>query len=276
MACEGRIIVHPPMDGAFNTAADQVQIEKAKRGRTTILRLYQWNPWTLSLGKHQSLMDVDLEACVRNHIMVVRRLTGGRAVLHAQELTYSICMPSETEKMGVHHEISTRIGQSLSYGLKALGANVQYVKKGRRVVGQRSAMCFASVARGEILWQGKKVIGSAQRVLDGVVLQHGSILLDNAHQQITDLLHNSRENAGEILISHTATLQDIMDKLPDLNDIITSIIDGFKIYFPELVTEEELSDEEQQVIAQRANAFFLGGREVGTMGSYPVSGEFAA
>ena len=264
------------MDGAFNMAADEVLLEQTKGEHTTILRLFQWNPWTLSLGKHQSLADVDLEACSRNNIMVVRRLTGGRAVLHAQELTYSICIPSKSEEFGMHHEIAARIGQSLCYGLQSLGADVQWMNKGRKVVGHRTPLCFASVARGEILWQGKKVVGSAQRVMDDVILQHGSILLDNAHQQIVDLLKNSQTSSGNILMSHTATLRDIIGNVPDRDNLITCISDGFKKYFPELDTKEELSDEEQHAISQRANAFFLGGKEIGTLGSYLLSGEFAA
>jgi lipoate-protein ligase A len=140
-----------------------------------------------------------------------------------------------------------------------LGANVEWVPKGRSVTGKHSELCFTTATRGEILWQGKKVVGSAQRVLDNAVLQHGSILLDDGHERITELWNNPNNTYRELLTSHTANLHQILGHVPDNRSIIKAITDGFKAYFPELDGEEELSHEEKLAIRHRANAFFLGG-----------------
>lgn len=255
----GRIILQSPMDGAFNMAADEHLLTKAVRENQIILRLFQWDPWSLSLGKHQSLEEVDLKKCSEQRIMVVRRLTGGRAVLHARELTYSIVMPLANDASGYHHQLALTVGQALCYGLQSLGADVEWVPKGRSVTGKHSELCFTTVARGEILWRGKKVVGSAQRVLDNAVLQHGSILLDDGHEKITELWINSNRSYRQLLTTHTATLHQILGHIPEIQSVIKAITEGFKTYFPELVREEELSHEEELAIRKSCDAFFLGG-----------------
>ena len=272
----GRIILQPPVDGAFNMAADEVLLADAGKQHRVILRLYQWNPWTLSLGKHQSVNGINMERCRQKKYMVVRRLTGGRAVLHARELTYSICVPTPNDGVGVHHDVALKVGQALCHGVQSLGADVQWVPRGRRISGRRSSLCFASVARGEILWRGKKIVGSAQRILDNVILQHGSILLDHGHEQIVDLWEETVEASSDTLKSHTATLREILGEIPDHKVIVKEILEGFRLYFEGLDCEEELTNDEKVTIAERAKAYFLGGWEMGTMGVYARAGECAA
>lgn len=272
----GRIIIQQPLDGAFNMAADEVLLERAIREQRIILRLFQWNPWAVSLGKHQSLNRVHTETCRQKKVMVVRRLTGGRAVLHARELTYSIYVPTTTDRAGFHHDIALQVGQAICNGLRSLDADVEWVPKGRSILGQRSSLCFASVARGEILWRGKKVVGSAQRVLNNVILQHGSILMDHGHEQIADLFLDSRDQSADILTSHTATLREILGDVPPYSETITSLVNGFRQHFGGLDVEEELSHDETRTIAQRANSFYLGGWEMGTVGMYTRTNGCAA
>jgi len=287
------------MDGAFNMAADEVLAASAARDHHVILRLFEWDPWTLSLGKHQRIGGVDLDRCRQAKIQVVRRLTGGRAVLHARELTYSICVPvlRHSEKgeaprveadsdfsescpradgVGFHHDVALRVGQALCHGLRALGADVKWIPRGRGASYQRSAsgvpqgvltlrksaLCFASVARGEILWHGKKVVGSAQRVLDGVILQHGSILLGPGHEQIVDLFEDASGASSEILRSHTATLKDILGGIPEVPVVARKILEGFRNHFDTLDREETLTYDEEGEIRKRAYSYFLGGWEM--------------
>jgi lipoate-protein ligase A len=267
--------VQPPRDGAFNMAADEVLLASAVRESRIVLRLFRWNPWSLSLGKHQSLDGVDLNKCHQSEVMVVRRLTGGRAVLHARELTYSICIPTVSSDVGLHHDVALRVGQAIAAGLQSLGADVEWVPRGRSPLGQKLPLCFASIARGEVLWRGKKVVGSAQRVLDGVILQHGSILLDGGHEQIVQLWHKSSKIAADILTSHTATLKDILGYVPDQQQVEKSISEGFRAYFGDL-NEEEFTNEETVAIGERTRSFFLGGWEDGTMDKYSGAGGCAA
>lgn len=240
-------------------AADEALMATAVLENRTILRLFQWEPWSLSLGKNQPLSEVDLEECNKRRIMVVRRLTGGRAVLHARELTYSIVIPTPKVESGHHHQLALTIGRALCHGLQSLGADVEWVPKGRSVAGKHSELCFATATRGEVLWQGKKVVGSAQRVMDNAILQHGSILIDSGHEQIADLWKDSENTYRDVLSSHTATLHQILRRVPDIESVTPAIADGFKTYFSELDGEEELSHEEKLAIKQRANPFFLGG-----------------
>ncbi len=260
------------MDGAFNMAADEALMATAVLKNQTVLRLFQWEPWSLSLGKHQSLSEVDLEECSKRKIMVVRRLTGGRAVLHARELTYSIVVPATNVESGYHHQLAITIGRALCHGLQSLGTNVKWVPKGRSVAGKHSELCFATVARGEILWQGKKVVGSAQRVMDNAILQHGSILLDFGHEQIADLWKDTANTYRDVLSSHTATLREILGQVPDIKSVMLAIADGFKAYFCELDGEEELSYEEKLAIERCANPFFLGGWKAESV-DVPVSAD---
>jgi len=258
------------MDGAFNMAADEVLAAIAAHNRHVILRLFEWNPWTLSLGKHQGINAVNLERCRQAKIMVVRRLTGGRAVLHARELTYSICVPVSADGVGIHHEVALKVGQALCHGIRALGAEVDWMPKGRGTsykpgvpqgvpTLRKSALCFASVARGEILWRGKKVVGSAQRVLNGVILQHGSILLGSGHERIVDLLDDRSEKSSEVLRSHTATLKEILGEIPEVPLVAQRILEGFRQHFDGLDREETLSNDEHTKIWKRADSYFLGG-----------------
>ncbi len=157
------------------------------------LRLYRWQPWAISLGHHQSPDDLDLARCAAEGIDVVRRPTGGRAILHAEELTYCVVMyTGRRAVLTVYNDIS----RALVRGLKLFGVEVTLQKSQPNfpeAYRHASAIpCFTSSARYEIEWRGRKLVGSAQRRYgDGerdVVLQHGSILCGPAHKRLTDFL----------------------------------------------------------------------------------------
>ena len=162
------------------------------RGRPTV-RIFRWKPWAISLGYNQDARDLDVERCSREGIDVVRRPTGGRAILHAEELTYSVVMFSGRKSvLQVYNDIS----RALVRGLALFGVDVALQKSQpdfREQYRQASSVpCFTSSARYEIEWRGRKLVGSAQRRFsDGVrdvVLQHGSILCGPAHRRLADYL----------------------------------------------------------------------------------------
>lgn len=164
---------------------EEALLRAAREGGPPTLRLYGWNPPAVSLGRFQhESTAVRSDACYRRGIDVVRRITGGRAVLHDRELTYSIAARSGSgifpdDVLGAYKAIAA----ALLAGLGNLGIRAEMVARAGRhahLVDRSSGnpSCFSSPSWYEILVQGKKIIGSAQRRIPGAFLQHGSILID--------------------------------------------------------------------------------------------------
>lgn len=179
-----RLISSDPADAAANMAIDEAIMARHGQGFVPpTLRFYSWEPPAVSIGYFQSLSgEVDLDACRRLGIGWVRRPTGGRAVLHHREVTYSIVIREELLPGNVI-ETYRVISQGLLAGLRTLGADAfladpsgQSIEEKMQSLG--SGACFDSPSFYELVVGGKKVVGSAQTRKDGVILQHGSILLD--------------------------------------------------------------------------------------------------
>lgn len=229
---DGVLTVDAVRTGAENMALDEEYIRAMLETEAPPhLRLYAWRPFAVSLGKHQKESDIDLDECAARGFDVVRRPTGGRAVLHARELTYSLHVRLDG---GVNpHLVYEEVHHWLMAGLRHLGAeegmefarqqpnfreNYKYV---------RSAACFASSARHELLWNGKKVVGSAQKITGSVLLQHGSVLLGGGHEQITEVLKctaEEREELREYLQHSSVTLQQITGKLYDFGEAAAAFV----------------------------------------------------
>ncbi len=175
-----------PNLGAYNMAVDEELLARAQAGESVpVLRLFTWDPPAVSIGRFQKKdAAVDADTCKRLGFDIVRRITGGRAVLHDQELTYSIIsridnplFPSSV--LGTYKVIAG----GLLAGLKDLGIDAEMVSRSGRHTGlvkkdAKDPACFSSPSWYEILVHGRKIIGSAQRRLSGAFLQHGSVLLD--------------------------------------------------------------------------------------------------
>lgn len=166
-----------PASGAWNMAVDEAILDAVAVGRVPVtLRFYRWQPACLSLGYFQPASIVDRQACAERGVDVVRRPTGGRAILHADELTYSIALPITA--LGPSLTISAsyqRLSQALLEGLRRAGYPVTAAAS--RAAPERSGpACFDEPATHELLLAGKKVVGSAQVRRHGALLQHGSIL----------------------------------------------------------------------------------------------------
>ncbi len=180
MRYQWRLILDPPMRGKENMDKDLELMEAVATGECPpILRLYRWSPPALSLGYFQDENEVvDLKACREAGIDVVRRPTGGRAVLHDHELTYSIIVPEAhpfINKGGVidaYRSISR--GIVTAFNLLSIVATLAPEEHSR--AGLAPGSCFDSSTPYEIQVDGKKVVGSAQLRRDGIILQHGAIL----------------------------------------------------------------------------------------------------
>ena len=164
-------------------ARDVAILESVAAGESPpTLRLYGWDPPCLTLGKHQGLDAVDLEFCLREGIDVARRPTGGRALLHHLELTYSVVAPIGTAPLPTGLQEAYRlICSALVRACRARGIDAELTRGDvnlRLPNPTSTGPCFEAPAEGEVVVAGRKLIGSAMRAHTGCVLQHGAILLD--------------------------------------------------------------------------------------------------
>ena len=163
-----------PRTGAANMAIDQTLLGRAGRGERW-LRLYRWHPACLSFGRHERAeRRYDRERITAAGLDTVRRPTGGRAVWHAGELTYAVAMPADD--LSAVRTAYLEIHRMLLQALRALGIEAT-LAAAAPTPGLDAGACFARPVGGEILVQGRKVVGSAQVREGGGLLQHGAILL---------------------------------------------------------------------------------------------------
>jgi lipoate-protein ligase A len=180
------LLIDDPAPGEENMRRDIALLDACARGEIPgAVRLYGFAPACLSLGRMQPLDDVDLAACARDGLDVVRRPSGGRAVLHDQEVTYSVvCRSTDPVFGGRVLEACSRIHEAVASGLALLGVSTTprampaNLRRDARE-GAAVADCFARPAAHELLdHRGRKLVGSAQARRAGALLQHGSVLLE--------------------------------------------------------------------------------------------------
>jgi len=254
-----RIIQDPLGDGEFNMAKDRAILIACNEGAApATLRLYGWQRPTLSIGYSQDVTkNIDLESCEKNRIPVVRRFTGGRALLHQYELTYSVVAPIPHKAFpgslrGAFGKISQAILESLKVG-KIENAEIAG-KKDRKsgFESGRSPACFSAANHCEIIVDGKKLIGSAQRRLRSAFLQHGSLILDMNPKLTHALLRYpseiERQAVLESLISKTTTLKQIFKKNLEYNEVTQWFLKGFQKSFSGNWSEGQLSARESDLL----------------------------
>jgi lipoate-protein ligase A len=199
-----------------------------------ILRFFTWDPYCISLGFHQKISDINQELCAARSLEVVRRPTGGRAILHAEELTYSVIYPFENLDGAefyrlVHIPLIAALQQwQIPAEFQPAQADFRHIYK-----TDRAFLCFAASAQYEVEIQGKKLIGSAQRVYENSILQHGSILLGAAHKELVNLLNMSPEQKikmEQYLQNHTVCLWEF-DPGISAEGLACHIENHFKKYF---------------------------------------------
>jgi lipoate-protein ligase A len=194
------------------------------------IRFYTWNPWCVSLGKHQNTDNVNLAALEQLGLDLVHRPTGGRAVLHAEEVTYCICveLPDTTRAQQVYasvHDMLYSVLQNIAPTLShaSVSTDLRQHYSSQQPIGQA---CFSSHAKSEILYGTKKVVGSAQRVFDGVLLQHGSILCGKGHEQLAHVITYSALDADRaiaILEQSSATLTQAAGREVPKEEVLSAV-----------------------------------------------------
>ena len=214
-----RLLRTPPAEGAWNMAVDEAILEFAGKGDAPpTLRLYAWKPACLSIGYAQPIKDVDLGRLQERGWGIVRRPTGGRAILHIDELTYSVCgQQSNPNLSGNVLESYQRLSLALLDALRLMGIYADSVKKTslQDSHNKNNPVCFEVPSNYEITVTGKKLIGSAQARKKSSILQHGSLPLYGDLTRILQVLNFpddiQREKAGERLLSHATTIEAVLD-----------------------------------------------------------------
>lgn len=230
-----RVIISPPTTGAWNMALDEAILEAVRTlDQPPTLRFYAWEPACLSLGHAQPIKDVNLPSLTTNGWQVVRRPTGGRAILHTDELTYSIAAHQENPIMtGGVLESYRRISLALVEGLRNLGINSNAESRYDLPEGsvQNAAVCFEVPSNYEITANGRKLIGSAQARRGLGVLQHGSLPLFGDLARITQVLKfeslAEQGSARQRLLDHAATAEAILGYQPTWQQAAQAMTSAF-------------------------------------------------
>ena len=252
-----RWIDYGPSDGATHMAIDRAVLEHAGDfGRPTI-RTYSWVPPAISLGYHQPETAVDLERCRAEGVDVVRRPTGGRAVFHAMEVTYSVVMPgtSAYAAMGIG-ELYRTISEGLARGIRKLGVPAELEKRSvdlrAHYQDAASVSCFSAAARHEILVDERKLVGSAQRRLSGGMLQHGSILTGDAHLDLCRFLAGMNEGARgrmrRMMSEKTATIGQALGREAGYDEVVRALRQGLEEALSISLVDGELESEETEML----------------------------
>ena len=224
-----RLILDGDRPGARNMARDVAMLESVATGEAQpTLRLYGWDPPCLTLGRHQSVDAADLAFCRNEGIDVVRRPTGGRALLHHLELTYSVVAPLGTGPLprGLQDAYRVICG-ALVRAMRTLGVDAELTggEVNLQLPGPRSTIpCFEAPAGGEVVVGGRKLIGSAMRAHTDTILQHGAIVLDwDGRLQAGSM--GLEDDSG--LRPHITTLSDEVEGSVDLAELQSGVVHAF-------------------------------------------------
>jgi lipoate-protein ligase A len=217
-----RLLLSPPASGPDNMALDEALMLRASETGQWVLRVYSWAAPTISLGRNQTARALyDLGRIRERGLSVVRRLTGGRAILHHREITYSVTGP--TQAAGGLRESYERINRLLLSGLRSLGIEAVTAGATTRAIAPGVTPCFDEPAAGELTLDGRKLAGSAQWRSEGALLQHGSILVEDDQSSLAGLTMTPHA-----AIPRPATLAKALGRTPSPSEVAAVLGDAVR------------------------------------------------
>ncbi|MBF0709235.1 lipoate--protein ligase family protein [Alkalihalobacillus hwajinpoensis] len=249
---------------AYNMALDEALLKWHSDGTIPpVIRFYGWNPPTLSIGYFQRIeRDINMDAVEKNGLGFVRRPTGGRAVLHDQEVTYSVIVSEDYPDMpSTVTEAYRVISEGLLIGFRKLGLNAYFAvpetdAEKEELRAPRSGVCFDSPSYYELVVEGRKVAGSAQTRQKGVILQHGSILLDIDEDQLFDCFKFKNERIRERMqrgFRKKAVAINALRETPvSISEAVKAFYDGFQQGLDIELVPYQLTDEQESFVVQLA------------------------
>ena len=237
-----RLLLDRPAAGAWNMAVDEVLLDGVAAGATApTLRFYQWEPSCLSLGYFQSLDVVNLAGCRALGVDVVRRPTGGRAILHDRELTYSIALPEAVLGRDGVLDSYRRLSLALQDGLHRLGVPATIAPQSAADDAVNGPVCFDRPSAYEIMFRGRKLVGSAQVRRRGGVLQHGSIVIEPRAARMLACLRVAEGN--QRIASGMVGLEEA--GVSDPAQIAGAVADAFAARFDVSLVEGDMRPDER-------------------------------
>ncbi len=233
-----RLITYREYEPAFNMAADEAILEAHLAGEVPpTLRLYGWKPHAISIGYSQKISDREIESIRKHGLDVVRRSTGGRAVLHLGDLTYSFVgsSASEGDASQAQRLLSTSVAgaykeicQGLIYALQTFGITAEL---GSSKSDYRANYdCFRATTNADLQYAGKKMVGSAQLRRKNALLQHGSILLNQEQQKMSEVFAADAPPTGGTLDRH-ANLFEVLNRTVPMDELEEAMQAGFSKAF---------------------------------------------
>ena len=223
--------------GKYNMDFDINLAEVCKPGEF-YLRLYKWNPYCISLGANQNYEYINYDKAVNDGLDIIKRPTGGRAILHSEELTYSVISTVKDQKSA--HYFYNKINKALRKGLIIYNEVLNEIELEStqpdfpKIYNEKNSnACFSSTAKSELKFSRKKLVGSAQRKLGNNLLQHGSILCGSFHKKLADYLILTEEEILELnrqLNFVTTDLKSILNEDINYSKLEESIFKGFEEY----------------------------------------------
>ncbi|MGG3924652.1 biotin/lipoate A/B protein ligase family protein [Metabacillus fastidiosus] len=249
---------------AYNMALDEALLEWHSEGKIPpTIRFYGWDPPTLSVGYFQKVeKEINMEAVKKYGLGFVRRPTGGRGVLHDTELTYSVIVSEEHPEMPKTVTEAYRvISEGILEGFKNLGLDAYFAiprteEEKQGLKNPRSAVCFDAPSWYELVVEGRKVAGSAQTRQKGVILQHGSILLDLNEDMLFDLFKYSNERVRERMQkafkNKAVAANELRDKPVTIDEARVAFKEGFEKGLDIELQEYFLTEEETEYVEKLA------------------------
>lgn len=245
---EWRLIQDNYHDAYTNMAIDEVLLQS----KVPVLRFYRWRPPAISIGYFQKLEEeIDLEKCRRWGIDYVRRITGGKAVLHDNELTYSFVIFTGLMPKSVIKSYKV-ISRAILITLENLGLKAGM--KGEVKRSQKSPLCFNDPSYYEIVVNGKKIVGSAQVRKNGKILQHGSILIDFDIEKMCSLF-KSEYKISQVR-ERVTSLNNELGKEIEFEDLTAVLKKGFEENFDTKLIPDELTRKENALAQEIAATKF--------------------
>ena len=253
-------------EGAAHMAVDQATLDYAEIVARPTMRVYRWRPYCISLGFHQKQDRIDIERCSRDGIDIVRRPTGGRAVFHAEEVTYSVVIPKGSESFSSKlEEVYNAISRGLAAGIRKLDVPARLQKRSMDLRNHYktsiSVSCFSAAARHEIMLDEKKLVGSAQRQLPHALLQHGSILTGRAHLDLPDYLADTdEESAGrmkDMIAGKTISIGEYLKRSVHYQEVAHAIKAGMEEELAIKFVDRALIQQEKQQADEECRNFSI-------------------
>ncbi|MDL1956364.1 MAG: lipoate--protein ligase family protein [Candidatus Desulfofervidus auxilii] len=233
-------------DPYTNMAIDEaILIAHSKKENLPTLRVYGWKPPAFSIGYFQKVEEVlDLNKCKKKGILFVRRITGGKAIFHYQELTYSLtCFKDEINAFGSVKEGFKKICSFLLNAYKKLGLNPHFAIEIKLPASEKSLLCFTSYEDYDIIINGKKLGGNAQKRKKDLIFQHGSIPLQLEIDDFFSFLRYKPEGLEEKVCS----LEDVLGRKISFTEIENIIKTSFEETFSVRLVEGGLTFKEQEL-----------------------------